>query len=73
VSFINADDAFRPASRAFVEKGEQVPFEMPMILGGVDTTEMARRIHEMGRAHMSGDPVPPLDRAKLDEELKRRP
>lgn len=41
VSFINSDDRFAPASHAFTERGESVPFEMTTISNGLDLTDLA--------------------------------
>jgi hypothetical protein len=39
VSYVNGDDTTGPTSRTFTEPGESVPFEMPMLLFGIDLTD----------------------------------
>lgn len=74
VSFINADDKTSPTSHAFLEKGEVVPFEMPILLFGIDVSGIARRFHEQGAAVFRGEsPGDDLDSAAINEELTRRP
>ena len=73
VSYINADDRTSAASQAFVERGEEVPFEMPFLLFGIDLTEMMRNFRDGSEAFFRGEasdfqPPPPSD-----EELRRRP
>lgn len=73
VSFINADAGTSPTSQAFVEHGEEVPFEMPILLFGLDLTDMMRNFHEASRAWRRGDISdfdPPMP---SDEEFRRRP
>ncbi len=76
VSFINSDERTSPQSQDFVEKGEEVPFEMPMLVLGVDLTAMARRFDEQSIAFFRGETTslgPDIDPAAANEELKRRP
>lgn len=73
VSFINADGRFSPISKTFTEGGESVPFEMALILGGLDLTEVARRGMESMEAFRAGLPaMPQPDAAQMNEETKRR-
>jgi len=46
VSYLNADDRTKPASRAFTQPGESVPFSMPILIMGVDLSPMMQRFHE---------------------------
>jgi hypothetical protein len=73
VSFINADDRFSATSQAFVEHGETVPFEMSIILAGIDLTDIAHRLSEAVHTARSGGAfAPSLDPAEMNEQLKRR-
>jgi hypothetical protein len=60
-------------SHVFIEKGESVPFEMPVLLFGIDLTGTARRLEESFAAMRRGETAPPMDEAAMNEELKRRP
>lgn len=74
VSFINADERTSPTAHVFVEHGEEVPFEMPVLLFGIDLTGMMRRFFEQSTAQFRGETPPDdLDPAAINEELKRRP
>lgn len=75
VSFINADDRFGPTSRAFVENGESAPFNMSMLLGGIDLTEMMSDFMNHSQAFFNGEisELPEPDPAEMNERLKRRP
>jgi len=76
VSFINADERTSPVSHVFVEQGEEVPFEMPILLFGIDLSGMTRRFHERADTFFqTKDPqdMSDLDAAAINEELKRRP
>lgn len=74
VSFINAG-RFQPASQVFTEKGESVPFEMPLIVAGLDTTEFTRDFMRNSQALFKGeiDKLPEKSNEELNEQLKRRP
>lgn len=67
VSFINADDKNSPASHAFVEHGETIPFEMPLLLGGIDLTYLTDQIQRMRSGEGS------LDTDVINQHLQRRP
>ncbi len=75
VSFINSDDRFSPTSRSFTERGESVPFEMPFLLAGIDTTDTMRTFVRNFEASFKGnDPaVPEMTNEQINELLKRRP
>jgi hypothetical protein len=75
VSFINSDDRTGPVSHTFVEGGETVPFEMPMILFGIDLSGMWRRFYADSTAVFRGEAeaISDVDPAVVNEELKRRP
>jgi hypothetical protein len=76
VSYINADDSTSPTSRSFTQSGESVPFEMPVLLFGIDLTDMTRAFHE-GSAEFfrtkDATTIQLLDEAAINEGLKRRP
>lgn len=76
VSYINADDKTSPTSRVFTEPGEAVPFDMPMLLFGIDLTDMMRDFHAQSEEFFkTKDPtnLAPLDEDAINEGLKRRP
>lgn len=74
VSFINAADRFSPTARAFVDRGESVPFDMPFILAGIDLTDMTRQVMDSAQAAREGsESPPPLDPVLINEHLRRRP
>jgi hypothetical protein len=74
VSFVNANDRMSPTSHIFVEKGEAVPFEMPILLFGIDLSYVARQLHEGALSGMKGEPPPDdLDADAINKELRRRP
>jgi len=75
VSFIGSSNRFPPTSHVFTEKGESVPFEMPLLIGGVDTTEWTREFHRNSEALFRGEisSLPGIDIDKANEQLKRRP
>ena len=74
VSFINADERTSPTSHTFLERGEEVSFEMPMVLFGIDLSGMARRFHEQAQGMFRGEEPPgDEDTDAINEELKRRP
>jgi len=75
VSFIPSGTRFGPTSHAFTERGETVPFEMPMIIAGIDTTEWIREFRRNSEALFKGEipEMPEMSTDKLNEQLKRRP
>jgi hypothetical protein len=75
VSFIPSGTRFGPTSHAFTERGETVPFEMPLILFGIDTTEWTREIRRNLDAIRIGEisKVPEISNEKRNEQIKRRP
>lgn len=75
VSFIPAGIRFQPTSWAFLERGESVPFEMPLILAGLDTTEFTRDLVHNSQALRRGEIIelPEISREKANEQTKRRP
>jgi hypothetical protein len=72
VSYINADERTSAASQAFVELGEEVPFEMPFLLFGIDLTAMMRNFHDASEAFIRGETSDFQPRPPSDEELQRR-
>src|ERR1035441_5617819 len=75
VSFIPSGTRFGPTSHAFTEQGETVPFEMPLIIAGIDTTEWTREFRRNSEAVFSGEisKLPEISNEKLNEQMKRRP
>jgi hypothetical protein len=77
VQYINVDDRTQPTSQAFTEKGETVPFEMPILLFGIDLSGWVRRFSEQsdafhrGEIEEFGNDV--VDANAMNEEQKRRP
>jgi hypothetical protein len=74
VHFINADDRFAPMSLAFVEAGESVPFEMPILLAGIDLSYGMEHLRKRLVAKLAGEaPPPPLDTDEINKRNRRRP
>jgi hypothetical protein len=76
VSYVNANDSTSPTSRTFTKPGESVPFEMPILLFGIDLTQMTRAFHASSQEFFrtkDATTVKPLDEAEMNEGLKRRP
>jgi hypothetical protein len=77
VSYIGETDA--PESQAFTERGESVPFRMPMIAFGVDPSfwveQMAGRfaaLMKSGSTDNQEADVPRPDKEEMDRHTKRR-
>ena len=75
VSFIPSGTRFGPTSHAFTERGETVPFEMPLIIAGIDTTEWTREFRRNSEALFKGEisKMPETSNEKMNEQIKRRP
>jgi hypothetical protein len=75
VSFIPSGIRFGPTSHAFTQQGETVPFEMPLIVAGLDTTEWTREFRRNSEALFRGEisKLPEISNEKLNEQIKRRP
>jgi hypothetical protein len=81
VTFVDAPDngydrdGSGPRSMAFVERGEEVPFEMPALVLGIDLSGIVRRFHEENSRRLAGEEVAddPWDPDEINAELKRRP
>jgi hypothetical protein len=74
VSFVNSDDRTSPQSQTFTEKGEDVPFHMPLILFGLDLTRSTADFYEQAtRSLNDGTAIAPRDVAEINEDLRRRP
>lgn len=72
--FVNADDRFPPSSQSFLQRGETVPFEMPMLLFGIDLTDFTKQFMEAAqRSSSTGEPMPPIDPDEMNRRLRRRP
>ncbi len=76
VSFID-EERTSPRSQSFTERGEQAPFEMPVLLFGIDLTDVVRLAHEQSTVFFRDGTPPPeqseADIAELDKGLQRRP
>lgn len=70
VAFINADDKNGPTSQVFVERGESVPFSMPMVVFGIDVSYMMERF--MRDVASGGLPLTQVDPDEVNKHLKRR-
>jgi len=74
VSFFNADDRTEPTSQVFLENDETVPFEMPVLVFGVDLSGQAKRFLDPLSPYRQGKIEHPfLDTKGMNEEQKRRP
>jgi hypothetical protein len=74
VSFIPSGDRFQPTSRSFTEPGETVPFAMPLILAGLDTTSMTTEFMRSSEAFFKGETSDlKFGEDKLNKDIKRRP
>ncbi|MFN2490815.1 MAG: hypothetical protein ABR529_14000 [Actinomycetota bacterium] len=76
VSYVNADERTSPTSHVFTERGETVPFEMPMLLFGVDLTDFTRHFFEQSERFFDSDGATPMEELDVDainEGLKRKP
>lgn len=74
VAFVNADERTSPTSHVFTRPGETVPFEMPMLLFGIDLTDMDRVTLDRLTALIEGeDPGESLYAEAMNESVKRRP
>lgn len=73
VSFISAGEPFSSTSHSFTERGEEVPFEMPLLLGGIDLTDFTRGFHERVQMLKAGiTPLPEQTAEEMNKDLKRR-
>lgn len=70
VSFVNADDRYGPAHEVFVERGESVPFRMPMLLFGIDVSYVAEQLM---RDFQAGEVPMAFDPDEVNQHLRRRP
>ncbi len=74
LSFINSDARFQPKSNSLTERGEVVPFQMNLLVGGLDLSELTRDFMRNSEALFKGalTKIPELDIDKVNERLKRR-
>ena len=70
VSFINANDQYEPTYEVFVERGESVPFQMPMIWMGIDVSYVMEQF--MRDVQAGTTPFPALDSDEVNKHLRRR-
>jgi hypothetical protein len=68
VHFVSADSRFQSTAHTFVERGESTPFDMPVLLAGIDLTRQMRRLMDVTQA---GGSLPP-EGLFQGEDLKRR-
>jgi hypothetical protein len=76
VSFINSGNRFGgPVSHIFTEKGESVPFEMPLILSGIDVTDGLREVQRNAQALRRGEisAISEISIEKALGQVQRRP
>ena len=71
VSFIPTSGG--PLGHDFVERGETVPFSMPVLIFGLGLTDNMARFMEDAKALRAGQEPTPMDTAAINEGLKRRP
>ncbi|MGA2500001.1 MAG: hypothetical protein ABSH20_19865 [Tepidisphaeraceae bacterium] len=62
-----------PLGHDFVERGETVPFSMPVLLFGLDLTDTTARFMEDAKALKAGQEPASIDTDAINEGLKRRP
>lgn len=68
-----ADNKFGVMSHTFANRGESAPAVMPMLLFGIDTTPMMRRVQELLAAAKAGTEAPPdVDADTMNRLLRRR-
>lgn len=75
VSFIPSSDRFPPSSRAFIKRGESVPFEVPILLAGLDLTDHMRDLMQNFEAFSKGQitEIPEPNKEQMNERQRRRP
>jgi hypothetical protein len=68
-------DRSSPSSHTFLENGESVPFEMPMIVLGIDLSGFMRRFHEDAQRFFreGTQPSSDYDADEMNRETRRRP
>lgn len=74
VHFLGATAEHPPQSQIFAEARETVPFEMPVILFGIDMTDMAARlVQSLKQQKLTGEFGPPLFTSdEANEQVRRR-
>jgi DNA-binding XRE family transcriptional regulator len=56
VAYLNGDEQTQPEARVFTEPGEApLPFEIPIVFNGLDTTDMPREFHQHAQAVLRGE------------------
>jgi hypothetical protein len=72
---VTAYDKESSRSQAFVEHGEEVPFEVPVLLFGIDLSGIAKRFVEESERFFRGEieELSDLYADEMNEEQKRRP
>jgi hypothetical protein len=74
VAYVNGDDRTKATSRAFTERGESAPFEVPILLFGIDLTDMMRDSVRQSKRMRTGEDLPePPDVDAMNARLRRRP
>ncbi len=68
VTFVSTDEKYPSESKTFVERGESVLFEMPVMVFGIDLTDSVRAFAERSAEFFRGGPPP----GASDPELMRR-
>jgi hypothetical protein len=73
VSYLNADEHTGPMSQTYLQRGEAVPFEMPVLLFGLDLTDMTRHFHQWSSKKFKGqDAGPDWDQDAANKSVQRR-
>jgi hypothetical protein len=75
-SDMKADDSTSSSSRVFPEPGEIVPFEMPVLLFGIDLTDITEAFHEQAQEFFKtkgSASLPPFGENPINRGLKQRP
>jgi hypothetical protein len=65
-----ANDQYEPTYEVFVERGESVPFQMPMIWMGIDVSYVMEQF--MRDVQAGTTPLSALDSDEVNKHLRRR-
>jgi hypothetical protein len=73
VTFVSGDPSAPPSTNVFTERGESVPFEMPILLFGIDISVIAGRSMADFETMRRGEDPDAWESDSVNDELKRRP